>query len=129
MSFINKWKDKIAHYIEVRINLFKLGLIERISNILSYLIFVFIGLFLSVSMLIFVGIGIGEYFSSLLDSRAGGFFITAGFYVLLLVILFVLRAPITNGFTSVFIRIMTATEAENADQKAEAKTRDDIKVD
>lgn len=47
MNFISKWKDKIAHYIEVRINLFKLGLIERVSNVLSYLTFVFIGLFLS----------------------------------------------------------------------------------
>jgi len=129
MGLISKWKEKIAHYIEVRLNLFKLGLMERISNILSYLIFVFIGLFLTVSILIFLGIGIGEYFSSVLDSRAGGFFITAGFYVLLLIVLFLLRVPITTGFSGVFIRIMTATEADDEDPKEVRKTRDDIKVE
>jgi hypothetical protein len=128
MSFISKWKDKIAHYIEVRLNLFKLGLIERISNILSYLIFVFIGLFLSVSVLIFIGIGIGEYFSSVLDSRAGGFFITAGFYVLLLIIMFLLRVSITSAFSAVFIRIMTATEPDEDEKKPEPVNREDIKV-
>lgn len=128
MSFISKWKDKLAHYIEVRLNLFKLGLIERISNILSYLIFVFIGLFLSVSILIFLGISIGEYFAAMLDSRAGGFFITAAFYILLLIILFMLRVPITNGFAGVFIRIMTASESDEEEKKEEVTTREEIKV-
>ena len=128
MSFISKWKDKLAHYIEVRLNLFKLGLIERISNILSYLIFVFIGLFLSVSILIFLGIGIGEYFAAILDSRAGGFFITAAFYILLLIFLFMLRVPITNGFAGVFIRIMTASESDEEEKKEEVTTREEINV-
>jgi hypothetical protein len=127
MSFITKWKDKIAHYVDVRLSLMKLGFIERTSSILSYLIFVFIGLFLSVSILIFVGIGIGEYFSEVLDSRAGGFFITAGFYVLLLVVMFLLRNPIINAFAGVFIRIMTEVDTDaHADKET---TREEIKVD
>ena len=126
MDFINKWKDKIAHYVDVRLSLVKLGFIERTSNILSYLIFVFIGLFLSVSILIFLGIGIGEYFADLLDSRAGGFFITAGFYTLLLVLMFLLRNAIINGFSGMFIRIMTD---EPADEKENNPPKPDIKVE
>jgi len=129
MSVISKWKDKIAHYVDVRLNLIKLGFIERTSNILSYLIFVFISLFLAVSILIFVGIGIGEYFASVLDSRAGGFFITAGFYVLLLAIMFLARTAITNGFAGVFIRILTAEEPDQDDKKDHEKSRSDIKVE
>jgi hypothetical protein len=127
MSFINKWKDKIAHYVDVRLSLVKLGFIERTSNILSYLIFVFIGLFLTVSILIFLGIGIGEYFADVLDSRAGGFFITAGFYVLLLVLMFLLRIPITTAFSSAFIRIMTDEGPEDEEDKKASKS--DIKVE
>ncbi len=130
MSFISNWKDKIAHYIEVRLNLLKVGLVERISGILSYLVFVFIGLFLSLSVLIFLGIGLGEYFGSLLDSRAGGFFITAGCYIFLLIVLFLLRTPVTRTFSGIFIRIMTASEPEEdtAAQKPE-KNRERITVD
>ena len=127
MSFINKWKDKIAHYVDVRLSLVNLGFIERTSNILSYLIFVFIGLFLSVSILIFIGIGIGEYFADVLDSRAGGFFISAGFYILLLVLMFLLRIPITTAFSSAFIRIMTDEGPEDVEDKGTSKS--DIKVE
>ena len=127
MSFIDKWKDKIAHYIDVRVSLIKLGLIERVSGILSYLIFVFIGLFLTVSILIFIGIGIGEYFGEVLDSRAGGFFITAGFYVLLLGLMFFLRVPVTSAFSSAFIRILTDDGPD--DGKDDKRTKTDIKVE
>lgn len=128
MSFVSKWKDKIAHYVDVRLDLIKLGFIERTSSILSYLIFVFIGLFLSVSILIFLGIGIGEYFSALLDSRAGGFFITAGFYILLLIILFLMRNSVITAFAGIFIRILTATDHDE-DEKKKEQTRNDIKVE
>ena len=129
MSLFGKWKDKIAHYIDVCLSLIKLGFVERISGILSYLIFVFICLFLSLSVLIFIGIGIGEYFAALLDSRAGGFFITAGFYLLLVIVLFLLRLPITNGFAGVFIRIMTSTDNAEEEPGGKDSSRDNIKVE
>ncbi len=125
MSFISKWKDKISHYIDVRLNLMKLGLIERASSILSYLIFVFIGLFLTVAVLIFIGIGIGEYFADVFDSRAAGFFMAALLYIVLLVLMYLLRKPITNGFAGVFIRIMTAPDPDE-ERDTEKK---EIKVD
>ncbi len=117
MSFISKWKDKISHYVDVRLNLLKLSMIERTSNILSYLIFVFIGLFLSVSVLIFIGIGVGEYFADVFDSRAAGFFTAALMYIILLAIMFLLRKPITNGFAGIFIRIMTAPDPDEEQEQ------------
>lgn len=131
MSFFGTWKEKITHYIDIRINLMKLGFIERTSNILSYLIFVFISLFLTLSVLIFVGIGIGEFFSSLLDSRTAGFFITAGFYILLLGLMMLIRVPIIKMFAGIFIRIMTAPDPdeETAEEKLKEKTRENIKVE
>lgn len=128
MSFISSWKEKIAHYVEIRMNLFKLGLIERMSNIMSYLIFVFIGLFVGLSILIFLGIGIGEYFATVLDSRAGGFFVTAGIYILLLIVMFLFRSPIKKAFAGVFIRILTADTDTVEAAEDKATSREDIKV-
>lgn len=90
----------------------KLSLIEKVSNVLSYLIFVFISLFISVSVLIFIGIVLGELFSGLTGSRPVGYLITTGIYILLLVILFLLRKPVVNAFSGIFIRILTDTDEE-----------------
>ncbi|MBS1782775.1 MAG: hypothetical protein JSS78_06895 [Bacteroidetes bacterium] len=112
MDFISKWKDKIAHYVDVRISLLKLGFIEKTSNILSYLIFVFIGLFLGLSILLFVGIALGEYFAAVFSSRTAGFMTTVGFYAVLLGCLFGLRKTIITAFSGVFIRILTSGNTE-----------------
>lgn len=131
MSFISNWKEKIAHYIEIRLNLIKLGLIERISGILSYLIFIFISLFLAASILIFVGIAIGEYFATVLDSRAGGFSVTAVFYILLMAVMLVFRMSIIRAFSNMFIRELTAKDDDETDETTDkgARTRDNIKVE
>jgi len=119
MNLIGKWKEKIAHYIEVRVQLMKLSFIERTSNILSYLVFTFISLFLILTVLIFLGIGVGEFFGEMLNSRATGFFITAGLYILMFGLLMLLRQPIIKAFSGLFIRILT--ENDDDEDKPEKK--------
>lgn len=124
MDFISKWKDKIAHYVDVRISLLKLGFIEKTSNILSYLIFVFIGLFLGLSILLFVGIALGEYFAAVFSSRTAGFMTTVGFYAILLICLFGLRKAIITAFSGVFIRILTSGNTEEDREEMEESKHD-----
>jgi len=126
MSFIGKWKDRIAHYIDLRLSLIKLGFVERTAGILSYLIYVFISLFLTIAILIFLGIGLGEWFATLVDSKAGGFLMTAGVFLLLMILLILLRAAIIRSFSGIFIRIMT--EMDDEDEK-EHRNRNEIRVD
>lgn len=121
MDFINKWKDKIAHYIDVRVQLVKLSLIERTSSVLSYFIFVFICLFISVSVLIFLGIVIGELFSDILDSRPLGYLVTTGIYLLFLLLMVGLRKSIVGAFSSIFIRMLTAADDDDDDDKEAAQ--------
>ncbi|WP_276132368.1 hypothetical protein [Polluticoccus soli] len=123
MNFINKWKDKIAHYVDVRIQLVKLNVIERSSNVLSYLIFVFICLFLSLSVLIFLGIVIGELFSGIFDSRPLGYLVTTGIYILLVALMFGLRKSIINTFAGVFIRILTSVDEDDTDEEEQDATK------
>jgi hypothetical protein len=117
MNFINKWKDKIAHYVDVRIQLAKLTVIERASNVLSYLIFVFICLFLAVTILIFLGISLGELFSGMTDSRALGYLMTTGVYLLLVVVLFLARKPIVESFAGVFVRMLTSGDDDDDEEE------------
>lgn len=121
LDFVNKWKHKVAHYIDIRLQLMKLSVIERASSVLSYFIFAFIALFIFITVLVFLGIGIGELMSDLVNSRAGGFFITTGLYILLLVLLFVFRTSITNKFAGIFITMLTQIDTEEKDNEDEKK--------
>lgn len=126
MTSFTSWKDKVAQFVEVRLNLVKLTVIERLSNVLGFLIYIFILLFLSITVLIFLGIGVQETLSEVFHSRIGGAFATFGFYVLLVVIAIALRKRILNGFSSIFIAMLTAGDDDEDDEDLKGKK---IKVD
>ena len=135
LDFISNWKDKIAHYVDVRIRLVKLEVIERTSNVLSYLIFIFIALFTGAAILIFAGMALSEYFAGLVDSTAGGYGITTGLYILLLLLFFALRKTIIAAFMSIFVKVLTDAndddddENDDDDSKPSGKEQKHIKED
>ncbi|MBS1584166.1 MAG: hypothetical protein JSS82_01265 [Bacteroidetes bacterium] len=115
MSFIDKWKDKITEYVDVRFQLIKLSFIERTSHILGFLVYTFVALSLVLPILIFIGIGLSEVFTSLFDSRIAGYFCTVGVYVLLLLILIATRKSLINKFAGIFIAKLTEIDEEKED--------------
>jgi hypothetical protein len=116
MSIITTWKDKLTQFVDVRVNLVKLTVIERSSSVLGYLVYTFILLFLLLAVFLFLGIGLQEWFTAMLDNnRIAGAFLTMGFYILLLVLAFVLRKTILAGFAGIFIGILTAQDKDDED--------------
>ncbi len=114
MNFLQSWKDKATHFVDVRLNLAKLAVIERSSNVLGYLIYTFILLFLALAVFLFLGIGLQEWFTELADgNRIAGAFMTMGFYVLLIVLAVVLRKAVLGMFAGIFIRILTAGDDDD----------------
>ena len=83
--------------------------------LLGNLMVSFIYLFTALAFFIFLGFALLETFSSMLDSRVGGAFLTAGFFALMLGLLFALRKSIINAFTSIFIRILTDSDDDDDD--------------
>jgi len=115
MSFIDKWKDKITEYVDVRFQLIKLSFIERTSHILGYLVYVFIILSLLLPILIFTGIGLSEVFTSLFDSRIAGFFCTAGVYILIVLIIIAARKSLIKNLANIFIAKLTDIDDDDKD--------------
>ncbi len=113
-NLFNEWKENSSRFLEVRLNLLKLSFVERTSNVLSFVIYVFIMLFLAITVLIFFGVALQETFSQWFDSRIGGAFATFGFFVLLAGVAVMMRKSILNRFASVFVRLLTA-EDDNDD--------------
>jgi hypothetical protein len=121
MSFISKWKDKIAHDIGDKIDAVKLNFIEKTSAILGYLLFSFIALFILLGILIFAGLGLSEVFAELFDSRSGGYFATMGVYLLMIATLFAFRKNVGDAFAGIFIKMLTQQQDDDKDDDEEEK--------
>lgn len=119
-NLFNEWKENATRFLEVRANLLKLTIVERASNVLSFLIYIFILIFLAIAVLIFLGLALKETFAQWFNSAIGGAFATLGFYLLLVLIVVLMRKSVLNSFASIFVRMLTA-EDEEEDDLAHAK--------
>lgn len=121
LGFIGKWKDKLADYVDMRVRLVKLDFIERTSQVLSFFTFTIVCFLLVLPILLFMGIGVAEFFADLVGSRGGGYLIITGLYLSALGILFMYRKRFIKKFTGLFIRVMTDDEDEDDDEQPAAK--------
>ena len=121
MNIFTRWKDKATDYIDVRLGLIKLSFIQRTSTVLGTMLISFIYLFVGLGAFIFIGIALMETFISMLDSRIGGAFLTAGLFVLLFAILFMMRKSITAAIAGVFVRILTENDEDDDDDDRERR--------
>lgn len=121
LGFIGKWKDKLADYVDMRVRLVKLDFIERTSQVLSFFTFTIVCFLLVLPILLFMGIGVAEFFADLVGSRGGGYLIITGLYLLALGILFMYRKRFIKKFTGLFIRVMTDDEEPGEDEQPAAK--------
>jgi len=117
MNLFHSWKQKVTDYIDVRIGLLRLGLVERTSLLLGNLMVAFLYLFLGLALMIFLGFAILEIFIELFKSRVIGACLTAALFALLMGLLFILRKRLILGFASMFIRVLTEGHDEEFDDE------------
>lgn len=97
-NFFSESKEKIHEYIQDRIMLFKLDMIEKISRLTSLMFLgLLIGVF-SLFILIFLSMMGGYYFAAVTGNMYVGFGIITGFYVLLLIFLLLGGKKFLNNF-------------------------------
>jgi hypothetical protein len=107
MNLFDKLKEKITAYVDLRINLLKINLIERTSGILAYVIYVIVIMFFLLAVLLFFGLGMSEAFSSLVNSRPLGYFMAFGVYFIIFILIIFSRRGIVRMFRNRFIGLMT----------------------
>jgi hypothetical protein len=115
MNLFDKLKEKITAYVDLRINLLKINVIERSSGILAYVIYVIIIMFFLLAVLLFFGLGMSEAFSSLVNSRPLGYFMAFGVYFILFITIMLCRKSIVGLFRNRFIALMT--EQDDSESK------------
>ena len=87
-SFISENKAVLKEYMETRMEIYRLQSLRIFSKSAGYFAWIIVSLFLAFLILIFGGLMLGYWFSSMLGSYVKGF----GLMTLLLVVLFVLLA-------------------------------------
>jgi hypothetical protein len=104
---INEVKDEFEEYVNARLDLAKLHAAENLSRFFSGMI-LRIGLFyLLFFVLLFVSLATAFWLNHIFDGKGIGFFIVAGFYLLLALLFLALRKsliqkPVIQSFIQLF---------------------------
>jgi hypothetical protein len=117
-QLLRQLAEKAKKYVDVQLQLLKLNLLGQASVLLSSMVFIQIVLFLFFCVLIFGGITLIELLTEGGMSRWAASLITFGSYLLFLLVVILLRKPISNMFSGVFLRTLTG-EKETDSQKEE----------
>ncbi len=83
--------EKSQDYLETKIEITKLKTVEKSSDILSSIVVLILLVFLALLCFLFISIALALLLGSLIGSPHTGFFIMAGFYGIVFLIIYVLR--------------------------------------
>lgn len=123
MNLLEKWRDKATRYVDVRLQLIKLGIIQRTANVISSMMLGIILLFFFFTMFIFMGMGIMKVLSVWFDSEIWGAFATAGFFLIFILVIGAMRKTITTAFAGIFIGIITESDEDDDNDENDEKTK------
>lgn len=87
-------KDHVSEYGKTYIRLLKAKATRGTSNAVSAILVGITSFILAFFILFFLGFGLGWWLGTVLNNRAAGFFIVAGFFLLLVFLLFALRKKV-----------------------------------
>lgn len=98
--------EHASGFIENRIALLKFELREEVASVLSRSLIYGFALVFGLLLLFFTSFGLANYLNDVLQSRYVGYWIVAGIYFLLTLILFILRRPIEKSFEKHFMDLI-----------------------
>lgn len=107
---IGKIIDKALKFLSARLDTMRLSMVERISIILGFFMFVMVGMVMVMAVIILLGMGLSEYFAIITGSVPLGYFIVSGIYILLLLLIFIFKKRCHTWFAGLFISLLTGDE-------------------
>jgi hypothetical protein len=90
--------DHVTDFLETYYQLLTIKLAQKSINIASAAINGVLLCFLGLLMLAFIGFGLAWWLGNVVNSRAGGFFITGGIFLLVMIAIIVMRKKVIFPF-------------------------------
>lgn len=121
---ISSLKDKITQYFQLKFELIRLEVIERLVNVMGYFAFIIIAIFLFFFLSFFVFLGIAELLATVFNSRALGYFTTAGIILILVAIIIMSSKRIIRFFAGRLVSLLTKKKEKRGDYEDDAEDND-----
>jgi hypothetical protein len=101
--------DKSKDYLETKFELTRLKTIDKSADILSTVVVTVSMLFISFLLILFVSLAVALFLGKILGAYHYGFFIMAGIFAIILLIIYVkrekwIKAPIANTLISKMLK-------------------------
>lgn len=97
-SFFSEIKQLVIDYFEAKIQLYKIGVYEKIAKVTAVLFSSIIIALLGFFLLFFLSLSGGFYFGGLLNNNALGFLIVFGIYLILFIIIILFRKKLLEKY-------------------------------
>lgn len=121
---ISSIKEKITQYIQLRFELIRLEVIERLVNVMGYFAFMIIAIFLVFLFIFFIFLAIAELFNKLFDSYALGYGCTAVIILFCSIFVFMSSKKIIRFFAGKMVWLLTKQKEEPKDKALETEEND-----
>ena|ERR1043165_976521 len=101
--------ETVKDYLNTRYDLTRLKLIQSASDLMAAMVGFFLLLIAGMFFLFFISYAIANYLCEITETKNGGYFIVAGFYLVVTIVLMIIRdkgihIPLENRFIKKFLK-------------------------
>jgi len=114
---IKALRQYITHYLNLRFQEFRLEALERIVNVMGYLIMGAVAFFLIMVMFGFAAFGLAEWLCYVFNSRTLGYFTVSAVILLLLILLFLFRRNLFRMLGGKILWILTKSRNDDKEEE------------
>ena len=96
--------DNVMDLLETYYKLTLVNITDKVSGVASSVV-TFIGIFIiGIFVVLFTGLALGTWLGQLLNSAIAGYFLVAGLFLLVMVMIWLFRKKLLSGFRNFIIR-------------------------
>lgn len=113
----NKLTETVSAYIETRIELLKLDAKDEVSKVMAKAMTWGVILACALTALLFISLGLSMFFNELTESGYLGYWIVAGIYLIIALIIFIFKDSLEKKFSKEVKEAEYSEESEEDDEQ------------
>ncbi len=114
---ISSLKEKITQYLQLKFEVIRLEVIERLVNVMGYFAFMIIAIFFVFLVIFFLFLALAELFNVWFDSYALGYFCTAVILLICSAFVFLSSKSIIRFFAGRMAWLLTRKKEKDEDDE------------
>ena len=119
-GFLSEFRREITAYIEARLEMTRLATYEKTGQLASATIFFVLLVGLASIIIILLSISLSFYFGKLLGANYLGFAAVAGIYILIGIIIYLFRKPISEKIQNATLEILMTSDEKKQENDEES---------